>query len=150
MPPKVENIATVVAKRDIAMTSLDQLYEEFNLLYQAEPELITLENVFKEIAIKYRSVKKQQSTIAEKIIESSETESDEMNANKQIGDKVKSNYFKSMERFVVYQKKSTTEKKPLNDHGKLEAMTSAVTKMADVISTQNNTHHGLEKLTIPS
>ena len=73
-----------------------------------------------------------------------------MNANKQIGDKVKSNYFKSMERFVVYQKKSTTEKKPLNDHGKLEAMTSAVTKMADVISTQNNTHHGLEKLTIPS
>ena len=29
-------------------------------------------------------------------------------------------------------------------------MTSAVTKMADVISTQNNTHHGLEKLTVPS
>jgi len=37
MPPKVENIATLVAKRNIAITSLDELYEEFNLLYQAEP-----------------------------------------------------------------------------------------------------------------
>jgi len=150
MPPKVENIATLVAKRDIAIISLDELCEEFNLLYQAEPELITLKNVFKEIAINYRSVKKQQSTIAEKIIESGETESDKMNANKQIGDKVKSDYFECTERFFVYQKKSNTEKKPSNDHGKLKAMTSAVTKMADVISTQNNTHHGLEKLTVPS
>ena len=40
MQPKVENIATLVAKRDIAITSLDELYEEFNRLYQAEPELI--------------------------------------------------------------------------------------------------------------
>jgi len=67
-----------------------------------------------------------------------------MNANEQIGDKVKSDYFECTE------KKSNAEKKPSNDHGKLEAMTSAVTKMADAISTQNNTHHGLEKLTVPN
>ena len=38
--------------------------------FQVEPELIALENVYKEIAIKYRSVKKQQSTIAERERES--------------------------------------------------------------------------------
>ena len=111
MPPKVENIASLVAKRDIVIASLDELYEEFNILYQVEPELIALENVHKEIATKYRSVKKQQSTIAERLIESGETESDEMSANKQIGDKVKSDYLKYTERFVVYQKKLNAEKK---------------------------------------
>lgn len=70
MPPKVENIATLIAKRDIAIASLDEHYEEFNILYQVEPELIALENVHKEIAIKYWSVKKEQSTIAERLIES--------------------------------------------------------------------------------
>ena len=86
MPPKVENIVTLVAKRDIAIASLDELYEEFNMLYQVEPELIALENVYKEIAIRFRGVKKQQTTIAERLIESGETESAEMSANKQIGD----------------------------------------------------------------
>ena len=64
MPPEVENIATLIAKRDIAIASLDELFEEFSILYQVEPELIALETVYKQIAIKYRSVKKQQSTIA--------------------------------------------------------------------------------------
>jgi len=49
MPPKVENIATLIAKRDIAIESLDELYKEFNMLYQVEPQLIALENVRKEI-----------------------------------------------------------------------------------------------------
>lgn len=53
MPPKVKNIASLIAKRDIAIASLDELYEEFNILYQVEPELIALENVHKEIATKY-------------------------------------------------------------------------------------------------
>ena len=150
MPPKVENIATLIAKRDIAIASLDELYEEFNMLYQVEPELIALENVYKEIAIRFRGVKKQQTTIAEKLIESGETESAEMNANKQIGDKVKSDYFKCSEKFIVYKKKCYAEKKPSSDHEKLEAMTYAVTKMADVLSSQKNTNHGLEKLSVPN
>ena len=150
MPPKVENIATLIAKRDIAIASLDKLYEDFNMLYQVEPELIALENVYKEIAIKFRSVKKQQTTIAERLIESGETESAEMSANKQIGDQVKSDYFKCSERFVVYQKKCYAEKKPSSDHAKLEAMTFAVTKMADVLISLKNTNHGLEKLSVPN
>ena len=105
MPPKVENVATLVAKRYIAIASLDELYEEFNILYQVEPEIIALENLHKEIATKYLSVKKQQLTIAERLIKSGETETDKMSANKQIGDKVKSNHLKYTEMFVVYQKK---------------------------------------------
>jgi len=58
MPPKVESVATLIAKRDITIASLDELLEEFNVLYQVESELITLENVHAEIAAKYRSVKK--------------------------------------------------------------------------------------------
>ena len=92
------------------IASLDELYEEFNILYQVEPELIALENVHKEIATKYRSVKKQQSTIAERLIESGETENDEMSVKNQIGDKVKSDYLKYTERFVVYQRKFNAEK----------------------------------------
>ena len=83
MSPKVENIASIIAKRDIAIASLDELYEEFNILYQVEPELIALEDVHKEIVTKYRSVKKQQSTIAERLIDPAKTESDQMSANTQ-------------------------------------------------------------------
>ena len=45
MPPKVETIATLIAKRDIAIASLDELFEEFDVLFQVESELIALENV---------------------------------------------------------------------------------------------------------
>ena len=62
MPPIVETIAALIAKRDIAIASLDELFEEFDVLYQVEPELIALENVLAEIAVKFRSVKKQQVT----------------------------------------------------------------------------------------
>ena len=78
-------------------------------------------------------MKKQQTTIAERLIKSGETEKAEMNANKQIGDQVKSDYFKCSERFIVYKKKCYAEKKPSSDHEKLEAMTCAVTKMAVVL-----------------
>ena len=50
-------------------------------------------------------MKKQQTTIAERLIDCGETESAEMSANKQIGHQVKSDYFKGSERFVVDQKK---------------------------------------------
>ena len=111
------------------IASLDEHYEEFNILYQVEPEFIVLENLHKKIATKYRSVEKQQSTIVERLIESRETETDEMSAKKHIGDKVKSDYLKYTEMFVVYQKKCNTEKKLSNDHEKLEAMKSTITKM---------------------
>lgn len=51
-----------------------------------------------------------------------------MSANKQIGDQVKSDYFKCSKRFVVYQRKCNVEKKLANDHTKLKAMTFAAKK----------------------
>ena len=51
-----------------------------------------------EIAAKYRSVKKQQVTIADRLIEAGQSSGDEMSANKQIGDKVKSDYLKCTEK----------------------------------------------------
>ena len=151
MPPKVESVATLIAKRDITIaSSLDELLEEFNVLYQVESELITLENVHVEIAAKYRSVKKQQVTIADRLIEAGQSSRDEMSANKQIGDKVKSDYLKCTEKFAIYQKKCNADKKPFTDHEKLEAMTSAITKMADVLGSQKNVNHGLEKLSVPT
>ena len=59
MPPKVENIVTLMAKQDIAIACLDELYEEFNMLYQLELELIALEKVYKEIAIKFQRVREK-------------------------------------------------------------------------------------------
>jgi len=151
MPPKVESVATlIIAKRDITIASLDELLKEFNVLYQVESELITLGNVHAEIAAKYRSVKKQQLTIADRLIEAGQSSGDEMSANKQIGDKVKSDYLKCTEKFAIYQKKCNADKKPFTDHEKFEAMTSAVTKMADVLGSQKNVNHGLEKLSVPT
>ena len=54
-----------------------------------------------------------------------------MSANKQIGD----------EKFVVHQKKCNADKKPFSDHEKLEAMTTAVTKMAHVLRSQKNANY---------
>ena len=45
MPPNVETIATLMAKRDITIASLDKLFGEFDMLFQGKSELTALENV---------------------------------------------------------------------------------------------------------
>ena len=47
MPPKVE-LPTFIAKGDSTIASLNDLFEVFHMLYQAEPVWSTLENVYKE------------------------------------------------------------------------------------------------------
>ena len=74
-------------------------------------------------------------TIADRLIEAGLSSGDEMSRNKQIGDKVKSEYLKCTEKFAVYQKKCSTDKKPF---------------MADVLGSQKNVNHGLEKLSVPT
>ena len=58
MPPKAD-INTLLAKRDVAIKSLYELFEEFQVVYGIEPELETFEKVYKEIETKFRTVKKQ-------------------------------------------------------------------------------------------
>ena len=56
MPPKVD-ASILIAKRDNTIVALYELLEEFQVLYKVQPVLSMLENVYKEMEIKYRSVK---------------------------------------------------------------------------------------------
>ena len=110
--------------------------------------LNTLENVYKELEIKHISVKEQQKTITDKLIETWSTE-EQLNANQQVEASVRVDFLKSSEIFVSCQKACNFEKSSLK-HDALEAMTTAVTKMADVLGSQKIASHGLEKLSVPT
>ena len=89
MPPKVD-VATLIAKRDSTIGSLYDLLEEFNVLFEAQLMINILENVYKEVEIKYRSVKKQQEAIADKLYEVSTEGSEELEkVNQELGEKAK-------------------------------------------------------------
>ena len=60
MPPKVD-VSILIAKRDSTIVALYELLEEFQVLYKVQPVLSTLENVYKEMEIKHRSVKNRDS-----------------------------------------------------------------------------------------
>ena len=76
-PRSRENIASIAQRRQLRQ----------QVLYKVQPVLSTLENVYKEMEIKYRSVKKQQETITDRPIETGSTE-EQLKANQQVGDKV--------------------------------------------------------------
>ena len=134
MPPKIDFL-TLIAKRDSTIASLNDLFE-FHVFYQVEPSLSSLENVQKQVKSKQRSVKKQQDTIADRLTESASEEL--QTKNQVVGDEAKAKFLKYPERFTIYQKSFVTEK-PLFKQEVLEAMTSVVTKMTDVLSLQKYT-----------
>lgn len=59
-----------------------------------------------------------------------------MSTNKVVGGKVKTGYLERTEKFTVYQMTCFADKKTATEHETLEAMTSAVTKVAAVLSSQ--------------
>ena len=61
MLPKVD-VSILIAKR-VTIVALYELSEEFQVLYKVQPVLSTLENVYKDMEIKYRSVKIKQETV---------------------------------------------------------------------------------------
>ena len=134
MPPKIYFL-TLIAKRDSTIASLNDLFE-FHVFYQVEPSLSSLENVQKQVKSKQRSVKKQQDTIADRLTESASEEL--QTKNQVVGDEAKAKFLKYPEQFAIYQKSFVTEK-PLFKQEVLEAMTSVVTKMTDVLSLQKYT-----------
>lgn len=134
MPPKIDFL-TLIAKRDSTIASLNDLFE-FHVFYQVEPSLSSLENVQKQVKSKQRSVKKQQDTIADRLTESASEEL--QTKNQVVGDEAKAKFLKYPEQFAIYQKSFVTEK-PLFKQEVLEAMTSVVTKMTDVLSLQKYT-----------
>ncbi len=65
MPPKVD-LKTLTAKRDNAMRFLYELFEEFQVVINVQPELELIEKIYKEIESKYRGFKKQIEVIEER------------------------------------------------------------------------------------
>lgn len=68
MPPKVD-IKILSGKRDNAKHALNELFDEFETLHSVEPELNLLSTVFKEIESKYRGIKKQIETTADRFVQ---------------------------------------------------------------------------------
>ena len=68
MPPKVD-VKTLVGKMSNAAGILTELMEEFEAIFVVEPGLRRLETMFNLVESKYRSVKKQQEVILDKLIE---------------------------------------------------------------------------------
>ena len=88
MPPKVA-VTTLIAKTDSTIGSLHDLFE-------TQPVISILENINNEVETKYRSVKKQQETIAEKLCEASKEGAEElMKANRELGEKSQ-NWFSTL------------------------------------------------------
>ena len=56
MLPKVD-VSILIAKRDSTLVALSERSEEFQVLDKVQPVLSTLENVYKDMEINYRSVK---------------------------------------------------------------------------------------------
>lgn len=135
MPPKVD-VTTLIAKRDSTIGSLHDLFQEFNVLFEIQPVINILENVYNEVESKHRSVKKQQETIAEKLCEASTEGVEELReANRQLGEKVKIDFLHCSEKFSTYQKAWNVKKSSV-EHNALDVMAEAVTKMAEVLGLQ--------------
>ena len=152
MPPKAD-INTLLAKRDVAIKSLYELFEEFQVVYGIEPELETLEKVYKEIETKFRTVKKQLEVISDKIIENGISEDETVvKAHEKVGVEVKEIYLKCTASFVTYQKQYSKKGKILENQAlAIGQMNSALKEMVQVLECKtNDKSHGLEKISVPS
>ncbi len=148
--PKTD-LKTLIGKRDNAIQSVQELFEEFKTVLTVEPNLDRLETIFNLVEAKYRNIKKQQETIADRIVQDNLSESDEMlKSNSEVGKKLKDNYLQLTRTFAAYQKTLTSAKSSADNSKSLEAMTSAVTKMAEALKGSKSKTSGLERLPVPS
>ena len=149
MPPKYADLKTLIGKRDNAIQAIKEVFEEFEEIHSVQPQLQRLESTFNIKEAKYRSIKKQQEIIADKIVEEASADTDEvLAANQKIGESLKDAYLKVAKAFDVYQKSSTQPTATAPDT--LDAMTSAVTKMAEALQASKSGSRGLERLPVPT
>lgn len=149
MPPKVD-VKILIGKRDNAIHALKELFEEFEAIFAIKPQLERLESTFNLIESKYRSIKKQQETIADRLVEEGTTGEDESTlANQTVGDKVKTDYLQIVKVYTAYQKEIHPPEASPGSSETLEAMTSAVKQMAETMGSKSKAS-GLERLPVPS
>ena len=153
MPPKTD-ISTLISKRDIATRSLYDLFEEFQVLIEVQPDFSTLKNVYGQIETKYRGLKKQIEVIREKIVENALSADDKIVIeNDRCNGSVKADFLKCTQSYAMYQKRCLTEENSKEDLTKgLEGMNKALQKMVTTLGNVKNPsqNHGLEKLSVPS
>ena len=151
MPPKTVDLKTLIGKRDNAVLTLKELFEEFEEIYSVELQLERLESTFKIIEAKYRNIKKQQELIADKIIEDGVSEAEQLiSANQKVGESIKNEYLKVAKTFAAYQKHLSQPISPTVNPNSLEAMTSAVIKIAEAMQGPKSVANGLERLPVPN
>ena len=89
--------------------------------------------------------------IADKIVEDGITDGDQLlTANQKIGEDLKNNYLSIAKTYAAYQKKLSQPTTPTVNADSLEAMTSAVTKMAEVMQSLKSAAGRLKRLPIPT
>ena len=111
-----------------------------------EPELDRLKSIFTLIETKYRGIKKQQEVIADRLVEDGGTETEELlSAAQSIGEKIKADYIQVAKTYAAYQKKLSQSEVTSGGSETLEAMTSAVKKMAETMMSSKSKSSGLER-----
>ena len=156
MPPKVD-VKTLAGKMDNAIRILDELIEEFEIIFSVKPELKTLEAAFNQVEARYRLIKKQQETVLDRLVDEGNATDEELSLTiRKIGDKVKADFLQIALKFAAYQKEQNSPETSSKDSAILEAltssmssMTSAVTKMADNLGSKP-TLSGLQRLPVPT
>ena len=155
--PKVD-LKTLTAKRDNAMRFLYELFEEFQVVINVQPELELIEKIYKEIESKYRGFKKQIQVIEDRIIENQIPPEDPVViSNNEASTKAKSDYLKFTQSFAASQRNCLDAKAKVQKHdqehvaGHLEHVNTTLQKMVDVLHSKSNSqNHGLEKLSVPA
>ena len=115
MPPKVVDVNILVAKRDNILSSLHELFEEFELVIAIEPELNTVKNIYAQIEPKYRLLKKQLEAVTDKAIELGLPSDNEiLSKNSEVGLSAKDLFLKITKTYATYQKAhAASESKPI-------------------------------------
>ena len=83
--------------------SFGELLEEFDVLFATKPHLDRLKTVFDEIETKYRSIKKLQENIANKLFDADDGD-DRLKDIEIAGSKVKNDYVQLAQKYATYQK----------------------------------------------
>lgn len=152
MPTKAE-MKTLITKINNSARTFGELIEEFEVLFETKPQIEQLSAVFTEIETKYRAIKKQQESISNKL---SDTQDDSIKEIEILGSKVKTDYLQIAKRYAIYQKENQCSPQPQQagataktDASAIDAMTAAVTKMAEALGTKK-APNSLERLPVPA
>jgi len=157
--PSKGDVKTLIVKMKNSSRSFCELQEEFEVLFSTKPSIEQLKPVFDGIAAKYREIKKLQENIANKLGDIEDTD-ERLKDVELAGSKVKTEYFKLTQKYAVYMNECNQQAKKseepsastaATEPSALEAMTAAVTKMAEALSSaKQSSSTSLERLPVPS